>query len=310
MPRILLYGNGVNLQFNPHLHTDNLFNQIILSDWSSQIFQTFNKWNISKTKLKRSYDSKKSWEENLEDYYKNMVCRINGFINKTNAKDEGFLRYVYIKQEWKKLTRTVIEENCKHYQFFDHQSLKNICKFFSENNSLQTTHYDCILTLNYELRFWEELTKIFHIQNNFFNEKPINLHGEFNEKKENDELYTTGFALFNEEKKKCVKEKLNDLERGDNYALDIVGVKLTNDHDTLKSAIKHFGVNKINYYGHDNKGSEPDKEFYENFKKSYKNTNIEFNFFNSIIEIWKEFDDLYYRRLKKRYWEDQKKMMP
>lgn len=83
-----------------------------------------------------------------------------------------------------------------------YKDLRNIWTFFLENNLTQEIRYNYILTLNYEMWFWEQLTKFFSKQNSFLNKNSIiNLHGNFNKNQKDDHLYTDDFALFEHEKK-------------------------------------------------------------------------------------------------------------
>lgn len=110
-------------------------------------------------------------------------------------------------------------------------------------------------------------------------------------------IYTQMILRYLNMKKNCCRCWIKNIAKGSNYTLDIVGVKLTNDYETLKSVINHFKVTDINYYGYNNEGNEPDKEPYNAFKKNFKQ--IKFEFFNSNVKIWKKLDDCDYCLLKK-----------
>lgn len=109
MPRILLYGNGVNLQFNDRLDAKKLFNQIIKSKRFREILNNDDIKYFSNTKLIPDYRNNKSWEKNLEDEFKN-ICEI--YNNFYHLADREFLEtsLLKIKNNFKKLVRKVIKK--------------------------------------------------------------------------------------------------------------------------------------------------------------------------------------------------------
>ena len=266
MANILLLGNGINLIINDYLQSSKLI---------KKIRKEISKWKLEAENISPNYKENYSWETLVENLYSDISGAKN--INK-NAD---------YKNKFKRLVKDVINQKCQNYPDlqFDPMSKKwenfvnDINEFFYSkiNGEKQWPYRPEILTLNYESYFNDFLKR--NCRKQVTNLKRdlefIYVHGTFD----------TEWALFNDEKNIIAEKNLLSLKDKINNdstnTLVIIGVKITNDTDTIKKIIDHLKITHIDYYWF----SRIDWKNYKSFKEKYNEITIEP--YNVIHKIWK-----------------------